>query len=455
MTKFLTILLMAIASLVAAAEPYTRYDWSQLAASVTQGKTSPREKAHAIYSWIAANIAYDTSYSIYHADEAYDARRGVCQAYCEMFYHMAKAVGLRTEIISGISKDPDGGVSDSGHAWIFAYLTDNAGIFIDPTWGAGSVNGGKFTRRNPKDQTWFDVSPAWMIFSHFPNDERYQLLPEPLTRAQFAAIPSYGPLLQEFGFDAKTLLRRHLGGERVKVPECFFPELQGIKVHFIPRNGQLRIGEEYTFTVYHPSSSGIRVNSGYDFDAVETAGKGFTTLRYVPSEGKQLQLCYRQPGSDKWRVLVQYDVAAPTQQDIARLEANAPHKSPVLKQVENYNPKALVKHQVDIRRLIAMVRQSGIRQFPKIFDKVKFKIVDIPWNGRLRVGQPVTVTISPYEGEWAVIDGDTWHRNWKQSAPGQPWTITFTPQHRGKLTISGTTQGDNRQFWPALEYIVE
>lgn len=455
MKRLLTIFVVVAAVLTAVAEPYTRYDWSNLALSVTRGKTTPREKAHAIYSWLAANIAYDTTYSIYHADEAYDARRGVCQAYCEMFYHMAKAVGLRTEIVSGISKDLDGKISDQGHAWIFAYLTDNAGIFIDPTWGAGSVNDGKFSRGNPNDETWFDVSPSWMIFSHFPEDERYQLLPTPLTRSQFASIPAYRPVLGEFGFDGKSLLQRHLGGERVSVPQVYFPELKGVKVHSVPRNGVLRIGEEYTFTVYHPSNSSVRVNSGMDFDYVESAGQGFTTLRYVPSEGSELQVCYKIPGTDRWRVLMQYDVAAATQSDIARLETTAPRKSPVLKRVANYNPKALVKHQVNLQRLIAMVKQQGIRQFPKIYDKVKFKINDIPWNGRLRVGQPVTFTISPYEGEWAVIDGDTWHRNWRQSAPGQPWTITVTPTHKGTLKISGTVSGDNRQFWSCIEYVVE
>lgn len=90
----------------------TKYDWSELAAKIVGDKTAKRDQAYAIYRWLCDNIAYDTSYSIHDADTAIEQKRGVCQAYCEIFYRLAEPLGLEAHIISGFSKD-----SDSG-AWV-------------------------------------------------------------------------------------------------------------------------------------------------------------------------------------------------------------------------------------------------------------------------------------------------------------------------------------------------
>ena len=79
----------------------TKYDWSGLANSITSSSKPDYEKARDIYTWLTHNIAYDTSYSIHTADETYENKRGVCQGYCEMFYRLGEAVGLRSDIIFG------------------------------------------------------------------------------------------------------------------------------------------------------------------------------------------------------------------------------------------------------------------------------------------------------------------------------------------------------------------
>ena len=42
-------------------------------------------------------------------------------------------------------------------------------LLIDPTWGAGIVSDGKFVR-STDNSMWFDVSPYWMAFSHYPDN---------------------------------------------------------------------------------------------------------------------------------------------------------------------------------------------------------------------------------------------------------------------------------------------
>ena len=83
----------------------THYDYTNVARSITKGCKTDYDKVRAIYKWMCDNIEYDTSYKIHDADNCFDNRKGVCQAYCNLFYYMAKSIGIKVEIISGILKD--------------------------------------------------------------------------------------------------------------------------------------------------------------------------------------------------------------------------------------------------------------------------------------------------------------------------------------------------------------
>jgi len=155
---------------------------------IIEGANTVEEQARAIYNWICENIAYDTTKKIHDAETCFKTKRGVCQAYCELFCCMAEAAGLTTDIISGKTKDADGNISSEKHSWIFLYTHEYDGILIDPTWGAGAVNGAKFVK-NEDNSTWFDVSPYLMIFSHFPDNQKWSKLDIEITEEQFEKLP--------------------------------------------------------------------------------------------------------------------------------------------------------------------------------------------------------------------------------------------------------------------------
>ena len=148
------------------------------------------EKARAIYDWICDNISYDTTKQIHDAETCYKSRRGVCQAYCELFCYMAEAADITAEIISGITKDAEGKVSEEKHSWIFVYTHAYDGMLIDPTWGAGAVVDGVKFIKNEDNSIWFNVSPYWMIFSHFPDLPYWTKLDINITEEQFRNLPS-------------------------------------------------------------------------------------------------------------------------------------------------------------------------------------------------------------------------------------------------------------------------
>ena len=165
-----------------------RTDVQSLSASVIGGAESVEEKARAIYDWICQNIAYDTTKQIHDAETCFKTRRGVCQAYCELFCHMAESVGLDADIITGKVKDSQGNVGTESHAWVFVYTHAYGGILIDPTWGAGTVDGIKFVKSGDS-ATWFNVSPYWMIFSHFPDQPYWAKLDLSVSEEQFRKLP--------------------------------------------------------------------------------------------------------------------------------------------------------------------------------------------------------------------------------------------------------------------------
>lgn len=146
------------------------------------------EKARAIYNWICDNISYDTTRQIHDAEACYRTRMGVCQAYCELFCLMADAVGVTSDVIVGKTKDQEGKICDDAHSWVFVYTHAYEGILIDPTWGAGSVDGVSFIRSHDHSK-WFDVSPYWMVFSHLPNNPCWLRLDMTVTKEQFAQLP--------------------------------------------------------------------------------------------------------------------------------------------------------------------------------------------------------------------------------------------------------------------------
>jgi hypothetical protein len=168
--------------------------------AVVGNASSVKDKARAIYDWICDNIAYDTTKQIFDAETCWSIRRGVCRAYCELFCHMAEAAGLTADIVVGIAKNRRNEISEDMHSWVFVYTNAYEGLLIDPTWGAGAVVDGKFIKSDD-NSAWFDVSPYWMIFSHFPSNKYWTKLEIEIDESQFRQLPYQHPTLENDGKD--------------------------------------------------------------------------------------------------------------------------------------------------------------------------------------------------------------------------------------------------------------
>lgn len=430
----------------------TKYDWSGLANSITSSSKPDYEKARYIYTWLTHNIAYDTSYSIHTADETYENKRGVCQGYCEMFYRLGEAVGLRSDIIFGKSKNHEGIIGNEGHAWLFVYVDANTGIFVDPTWGAGSVEDGKFISE-PTD-AWFHVSPEWLIFSHFPDEEKYQLLDSPLSFDSFQKISFFHPALADYGYKGEEILATSLAGRTPQLPQYDFSNIEkntsGIKV---PSEKELRVGTPYEFCVLPKEQKDFIIINGKDYDKNWIRSGNQAAIRFIPTEAGTLNVCVN-CGGDENISLVEYTVATPSAQDIAKLEATCPQRSPVLTGLTNYYRETVENWGISPQRLLAAVKAEGITTLPRFNAKIESRVVDIPLNGRLHTGITYNFRFTPGKGQnFAAINDQNWVTDWTRNPDGTI-SIAVTPSTPGELKISAVIDDTNR-FWPILTYTVD
>lgn len=148
------------------------------------------EKIRAVYYWITSNISYDVPnmYEPNNLDSpqvkianTLRTRKGVCIHYAEVFSDIANKIGLETYIVAGYTKQFDE-LAAISHAWNVSKI-DGKWFLFDATWGAGFVDGKKFTKK--QNNTYFKRVPDRMIVNHMPFDYLWQLLNEPLTNREF------------------------------------------------------------------------------------------------------------------------------------------------------------------------------------------------------------------------------------------------------------------------------
>ncbi|TRZ67518.1 MAG: hypothetical protein D4Q77_02930 [Methanothrix sp.] len=171
------------------------------------------EKVRAIYRWITANIDYDTEC---YFSGCYKTRSGsktvlndkkaVCSGYSQLFESLCDAAGLESVRIDGHGKGYGyAPFSDTGrtsdHAWN-AVKIDGRWRLVDTTWGAGHIDEvASFVRQF--DDYYFLTPPEEFIYTHLPDDPRWQLLERPLSKEEYEDLVYVKPPF--FKSDMKVL----------------------------------------------------------------------------------------------------------------------------------------------------------------------------------------------------------------------------------------------------------
>ncbi len=190
------------------APPEKAASMDSLAVWLTKPFTSDEEKARSLYRWITENITYDLdSYFSGHltggnARQALNQRKAVCDGYSDLFDSMARKTGLEVVKISGYAKGYQyslgkGLGAKPNHAWN-AIKINGEWKLMDCTWGAGYVGEDKKYHRRFSPY-YFLAPPEEFIYAHFPEDEKWQLLPHPISKDEFVQLVYLRPKFFSLG----------------------------------------------------------------------------------------------------------------------------------------------------------------------------------------------------------------------------------------------------------------
>lgn len=141
------------------------------AEQITEGIADDRERARAVYAFVAQHVAYDVekyqtenSFTRLYdsALEALDSGKGVCQDYAYLAIALLRSLGMEAHYVVGQAGEL--------HAWV-EVMVDGEWIEMDPTWGAGYVVDDEFTFNY--DERYFDPDPNFFAETHTREEIRY------------------------------------------------------------------------------------------------------------------------------------------------------------------------------------------------------------------------------------------------------------------------------------------
>lgn len=179
-----------------------------------------KERARFFYYWISKNIQYDYEMldrlkkeswtnedSNHNANPflVFEKRSAVCGGYSVLYKWFMDKMEIENEIILGhirhitnqtVEPDLDTGF---GHAWNALRINDSW-LIVDSTWA-------KQFETNVPD-FYFDISPENAIITHYPSENKWQLLEKPMSLEEFNNSQYIDPLYFLTGFTEKPSLKQ-------------------------------------------------------------------------------------------------------------------------------------------------------------------------------------------------------------------------------------------------------
>ena len=274
----------------AKAKSYPAFSSTELIAQqLNMDFKSDLDKVRALYIWMTKNIAYDLKefysgpkqYTFrYASKEELDknieerkrsvirktlgSKKAVCEGYAQTFKRVCDNLSISCEVISGYSKTQASEIGKlplgGKHAWN-AVRINNRWQFVDATWGAGYVSDRNVWIRKMDDYFFFTPAEE-MLNSHFPENEKWQLLNQPISAKEFSETP----ILNASFFKSKVALIQ-------------------------PTNGTLNYKNDFYIFQFKNVSNGIRFSYAYENDTFMKAAttsnlNGITTLK-IPTLKKR------------------------------------------------------------------------------------------------------------------------------------------------------------------------
>ncbi len=191
-----------------------------IADAVTEGISDPREKAEAIFEWIAKNIRYEvkmyddfktgerdkvrgkrikrSEMEEHNADKVtrtLKKRNGICEDYALVYKAIAEEANLEVRILKGWIRNDPSKLRSTGmkHKWCSVKIGDEW-LHLDPTWAAGFVDEHNDFVFDYEETSYLFPDKAQMKYTHFPKDDKGWIRDSMFmaTKEEFKAQPIVG-----------------------------------------------------------------------------------------------------------------------------------------------------------------------------------------------------------------------------------------------------------------------
>lgn len=148
------------------------------------------EVAYAIFLWVTSHIEYDYNAEDLSAEGVLASRKSVCSGYSSLYANLARRANLQCVKISGLAKGfgyrAGKDIREFDHAWNAVKL-DGEWYLLDSTWG------GKDEFFDSLKVSYFLTEPNIFVTTHFPEQEKWQLLPKPISMPEFLKMEEITP----------------------------------------------------------------------------------------------------------------------------------------------------------------------------------------------------------------------------------------------------------------------
>lgn len=167
----------------------------ELAAYLKSPAQNDREVVESIFYWMALNIAYndDPAYEKTYDDSIAKTtlltKKSGCEGTARLFYEICRAAGIECQVVFGFAEGysfDNQQASTPNHGWNAVNL-DGKWELVDATWGSGgsTTKGNREIYVSELDMRYLFADPEDFIIDHFPEDQKWQLLDNPISKREF------------------------------------------------------------------------------------------------------------------------------------------------------------------------------------------------------------------------------------------------------------------------------
>lgn len=163
-----------------------------LVAYLKRGAINNQKIVETFFYWIATHIEYDRELMLKQDKVSQDVsvdvtltkRKTVCSGYSNLLYEMCHVANIECVVVNGFAQTMVDEDTGEPHAWNAVKL-NNKWYLVDSTWGSGGSGLGSDEYTAKLDMSYFLADPKFLMIDHFPNDAKWQLLPQEISLAEF------------------------------------------------------------------------------------------------------------------------------------------------------------------------------------------------------------------------------------------------------------------------------